>query len=148
VPASPANNGYKPGFAAALMGEGLTLAQDAAPRRCRDATRQARAGDLQAFDAAGNAGSTFPELSSTFRGLAREVGLDIILRCELLRASKDDWLGAAALLRGRARARHLSDNGKAVARDDGGGVADKAQDDDFQEARAFLLEHRTITIPR
>ena len=30
VPASPANNGYKPGFASALMVKDLTLAQDAA----------------------------------------------------------------------------------------------------------------------
>ena len=35
VPTSPANNGYNPGFAAALMLKDLRLSQDAAARRAR-----------------------------------------------------------------------------------------------------------------
>src|SRR6201995_6196591 len=51
VPASPANNGYKPGFASALMVKDLTLAQDAC-------------------DAAGNGGVDFSGIIQHVRGLA------------------------------------------------------------------------------
>src|ERR1700709_259744 len=57
VPASPANNGYKPGFASALMVKDLTLAQDAANAAGAATPLGKHAQEIyKAFDAAGNGG--------------------------------------------------------------------------------------------
>jgi 3-hydroxyisobutyrate dehydrogenase len=71
VPASPANNDYKPGFAAALMAKDLTLAQDAA-KASGAATplgQQAQA-IYQAFNAAGHGGVDFSAIIAHVRALA------------------------------------------------------------------------------
>ena len=93
VPASPANNDYKPGFASALMLKDLKLAQEAA----------------QAAGAATPLGKHAQEIYKAFaRGAWRSRLLRdhparsriggkrefVILRCELLRASKDDKVSA------------------------------------------------------
>ena len=60
VPASPANNGYKPGFAAALMLKDLKLAQEAALASGANTPLGAAAAQLYAlFNAAGGAGADF-----------------------------------------------------------------------------------------
>jgi 3-hydroxyisobutyrate dehydrogenase len=71
VPASPANNDYKAGFATALMLKDLTLAQDAA-KACGATTPLGKhAQELyKAFDAAGNAGVDFSGIIRHVRGLA------------------------------------------------------------------------------
>jgi 3-hydroxyisobutyrate dehydrogenase len=71
VPASPANNAYKPGFAAALMVKDLTLAQDAA-RAAGAATPLGKHAQeiYKAFDAAGNGGMDFSGIIQHVRGLA------------------------------------------------------------------------------
>jgi 3-hydroxyisobutyrate dehydrogenase len=71
VPASPANNDYKPGFAAALMVKDLTLAQDAA-RASGTATPLGKQAQemFKAFDAAGNGGVDFSGIINHVRGLA------------------------------------------------------------------------------
>ena len=67
VPASPANNGYKPGFASALMVKDLTLAQDAANAAGAATPLGKHAQELyKAFDTAGHGGVDSPGLSSTF----------------------------------------------------------------------------------
>ena len=71
VPASPANNDYKPGFAAALMLKDLTLAQDAAKTAGAATPRGAHAQEIyKAFDAAGNGGVDFSGIIRHVRGLA------------------------------------------------------------------------------
>src|SRR5258708_6131485 len=61
VPTSPANNEYKPGFAAALMVKDLTLAQDAAKAAGAATPLGKQAQEIfKAFDAAGNGGRAFP----------------------------------------------------------------------------------------
>jgi 3-hydroxyisobutyrate dehydrogenase len=71
VPTSPANNEYKPGFAAALMVKDLTLAQDAA-RAAGAATPLGKQAQeiFKAFDAAGNGGVDFSGIIQHVRGLA------------------------------------------------------------------------------
>jgi 3-hydroxyisobutyrate dehydrogenase len=71
VPTSPANNDYKPGFAAALMVKDLTLAQDAA-RAAGAATPLGKQAQemFKAFDAAGNGGMDFSGIIKHVRGLA------------------------------------------------------------------------------
>jgi 3-hydroxyisobutyrate dehydrogenase len=71
VPTSPANNDYKPGFAAALMVKDLTLAQDAA-KASGTATPLGRQAQemFKAFDAAGNGGVDFSGIINHVRGLA------------------------------------------------------------------------------
>jgi len=60
VPASPANNDYKPGFASALMLKDLTLAQDAATATGAATPLGKHAQEIyKAFDAAGNGGMDF-----------------------------------------------------------------------------------------
>jgi 3-hydroxyisobutyrate dehydrogenase len=60
VPTSPANNDYKPGFAAALMVKDLTLAQDAARASGAATPLGKHAQEIyRAFDAAGNGGVDF-----------------------------------------------------------------------------------------
>jgi 3-hydroxyisobutyrate dehydrogenase len=71
VPASPANNGYKPGFAAALMVKDLTLAQDAAKASGAATPLGKYAQEMfRAFDAAGNGGVDFSGIIQHVRGLA------------------------------------------------------------------------------
>jgi 3-hydroxyisobutyrate dehydrogenase len=71
VPTSPANNEYKPGFAAALMVKDLTLAQDAA-RAAGAATPLGKHAQeiYKAFDAAGNGGLDFSGIIQHVRALA------------------------------------------------------------------------------
>ena len=71
VPASPANNDYKPGFASALMVKDLTLAQDAAKAAGAATPLGKHAQELyQAFDAAGNGGVDFSGIIQHVRSLA------------------------------------------------------------------------------
>src|SRR5690606_38546334 len=71
VPASPANNDYKPGFAAALMLKDLGLAQEAARAAGVPTPMGAEAAQLyQLFVAAGNAGVDFSGIIEFMRGKA------------------------------------------------------------------------------
>src|SRR6202795_4622471 len=71
VPTSPANNGYKPGFASALMVKDLTLAQDAAKAAGAATPLGKHAQEIyKAFDAAGNGGMDFSGIIQHVRGLA------------------------------------------------------------------------------
>jgi 3-hydroxyisobutyrate dehydrogenase len=71
VPTSPANNDYKPGFAAALMVKDLTLAQDAAIATGAATPLGQHAQEIyKAFDAAGNGGMDFSGIIRHVRGLA------------------------------------------------------------------------------
>lgn len=68
VPASPANTGYKPGFAAALMLKDLRLAQDAASAAGVDTALGRRAAELYAaFAEAGQAGADFSAIINDVR---------------------------------------------------------------------------------
>ncbi|MBO4224883.1 3-hydroxyisobutyrate dehydrogenase [Bradyrhizobium neotropicale] len=71
VPTSPANNGYKPGFAANLMVKDLTLAQDAANTAGAVTPLGKHAQEIyQAFDAAGHGGVDFSGIIQHVRALA------------------------------------------------------------------------------
>src|SRR3984885_10582336 len=71
VPASPANNEYKPGFASALMVKDLTLAQDAAKAAGAATPLGKHAQEIyKAFDAAGHGGVDFSGIIQHVRGLA------------------------------------------------------------------------------
>src|SRR5690348_9111575 len=71
VPASPANNGYKPGFASALMVKDLTLAQDAAQASGAATPLGRHAQEIyKAFDAAGHGGVDFSGIIQHVRALA------------------------------------------------------------------------------
>jgi 3-hydroxyisobutyrate dehydrogenase len=71
VPASPANNDYKPGFASALMVKDLTLAQDAANASCATTPLGRHAQEIyKAFDAAGHGGVDFSGIINHIRSLA------------------------------------------------------------------------------
>jgi len=71
VPASPANNGYKPGFASALMVKDLTLAQDAANAAGAATPLGKHAQEIyKAFDAAGHGGVDFSGIIQHVRSLA------------------------------------------------------------------------------
>jgi 3-hydroxyisobutyrate dehydrogenase len=71
VPTSPANNGYKPGFAAALMVKDLTLAQDAAKATGAATPLGKHAQEIyKAFDAAGHGGVDFSGIIQHVRELA------------------------------------------------------------------------------
>ena len=71
VPASPANNDYKPGFAAALMVKDLTLAQDAAKAAGAATPLGKHAQEIyKQFDAAGNGGVDFSGIIRHVRSLA------------------------------------------------------------------------------
>jgi 3-hydroxyisobutyrate dehydrogenase len=73
VPASPANNGYKPGFATALMLKDLTLSQDAAKAAGAATPLGQHAQQIyKAFDAAGNSGVDFSGIIQHVRKLAGE----------------------------------------------------------------------------
>ena len=70
VPASPANNDYRPGFATALMLKDLTLAQDAAKASGAATPLGKQAQELyKAFDAAGNGGVDFSGIIRHVRSL-------------------------------------------------------------------------------
>jgi 3-hydroxyisobutyrate dehydrogenase len=69
VPASPANNGYRPGFAAALMLKDLKLAQEAALTSGATTPLGAEAAQLYAlFAAAGHGGDDFSGIINFIRG--------------------------------------------------------------------------------
>ncbi len=71
VPASPANNDYKPGFATALMLKDLTLSQDAAKAAGAVTPLGQHAQEIyKAFDAAGNGGVDFSGIVQHVRKLA------------------------------------------------------------------------------
>ncbi|NYZ11465.1 3-hydroxyisobutyrate dehydrogenase [Azospirillum sp. RWY-5-1] len=71
VPASPANNGYKPGFAAALMLKDLRLAQAAAQQVAAATPLGAHAAQIYAlFDAAGHGGDDFSGVINFLKGQA------------------------------------------------------------------------------
>jgi 3-hydroxyisobutyrate dehydrogenase len=69
VPASPANNGYKPGFAAALMLKDLKLSQEAAQASGAATPLGAEATQLYAlFNQLGHAGDDFSGIINFLRG--------------------------------------------------------------------------------
>lgn len=69
VPASPANNGYKPGFAAALMLKDLRLAQEAALASGASTPLGAEAAQLYAlFNNTGHDGDDFSGIINFIRG--------------------------------------------------------------------------------
>jgi 3-hydroxyisobutyrate dehydrogenase len=69
VPASPANNGYKPGFAAALMLKDLRLAQEAALASGASTPLGAEAAQLYGlFNNAGHDGDDFSGIINFIRG--------------------------------------------------------------------------------
>jgi 3-hydroxyisobutyrate dehydrogenase len=71
VPTSPANNEYRPGFAAALMVKDLTLAQDAAKAAGAATPLGKHAQEIyRAFEAAGNGGVDFSGIIRHVRELA------------------------------------------------------------------------------
>ncbi|MGJ5181153.1 3-hydroxyisobutyrate dehydrogenase [Bradyrhizobium oligotrophicum] len=71
VPASPANNDYKPGFATALMLKDLTLSQDAAKASGAATPLGQHAQEIyKAFDAAGHGGVDFSGIIQHVRKLA------------------------------------------------------------------------------
>lgn len=73
VPASPANNAYRPGFAAALMLKDLRLSQEAAASTGAATPLGARAEALYAaFEAAGEGGTDFSGIIRHLRALTRE----------------------------------------------------------------------------
>ncbi len=70
VPASPANNDYKPGFASALMVKDLTLAQDAARATGAATPLGKHAQEIyKEFEAAGNGGVDFSGIIQHVRRL-------------------------------------------------------------------------------
>ena len=71
VPTSPANNHYKPGFAAALMQKDLGLAQDAARSAGASTPMGAAASQLyNLFVAQGHGGDDFSGIINMIRGKA------------------------------------------------------------------------------
>ncbi len=70
VPASPANNGYRPGFAAALMLKDLKLSQEAAQNAGAATPMGALASQLYALcNAAGHQGDDFSGIINFLRGM-------------------------------------------------------------------------------
>ena len=75
VPTSPANSGYKPGFAAALMLKDLRLAQEAALAAGAATPLGAEAAQLYAlFNGAGHADDDFSGMVNFLRGRASPQG--------------------------------------------------------------------------
>jgi 3-hydroxyisobutyrate dehydrogenase len=69
VPTSPANNGYKPGFSAALMLKDLRLAQEAALASGANTPLGAEAAQVYAlFDSLGHGGEDFSAIIKMVRG--------------------------------------------------------------------------------
>ncbi|MET0878848.1 MAG: 3-hydroxyisobutyrate dehydrogenase [Tardiphaga sp.] len=72
VPTSPANNEYKPGFAAALMLKDLRLSQEAAKAAGASTPLGAHAESIyEAFDKAGHGGTDFSGIIHQLRDLAK-----------------------------------------------------------------------------
>jgi 3-hydroxyisobutyrate dehydrogenase len=72
VPTSPANNGYKPGFAADLMLKDLKLSQEAAMSSGAATPMGAAAAQLYAlFQAAGHGGDDFSGMINFIRGMGK-----------------------------------------------------------------------------
>jgi 3-hydroxyisobutyrate dehydrogenase len=72
VPASPANNGYKPGFATALMLKDLRLAQQAAQSAGVVTALGRHAAEIYAsFESAGGGGTDFSGIIEAIRKEAR-----------------------------------------------------------------------------
>jgi 3-hydroxyisobutyrate dehydrogenase len=72
VPTSPANNGYKPGFAADLMLKDLKLSQEAASASGATTPLGAAAAELYAqFQAAGHGGDDFSGMINFLRGMTK-----------------------------------------------------------------------------
>ena len=72
VPKSPANNGYKPGFATALMLKDLRLSQEAALSRGAQTPLGAEAAQLYGlFEAQGHGGTDFSGIINFLRGAAK-----------------------------------------------------------------------------
>ncbi|MDP9807847.1 3-hydroxyisobutyrate dehydrogenase [Rhizobium tibeticum] len=72
VPTSPANNGYKPGFAAALMLKDLRLSQEAALSTGASTPLGAEASQLYAlFEKQGNGGRDFSAIIEMLRGTSQ-----------------------------------------------------------------------------
>ena len=70
VPTSPANNGYKPGFAAALMLKDLRLSQEASKAAGATTPLGKHAEDIYAkFEAAGHGGDDFSGIINHLRGM-------------------------------------------------------------------------------
>ena len=68
LPASPANNDYRPGFAAAMMLKDLKLAQEAAKQTCSDTQLGAKACQLyEIFAQEGNEGLDFSAIINMIR---------------------------------------------------------------------------------
>ena len=75
VPASPANTGYKPGFAAALMLKDLTLAREAALASGAATPLGAHAAELYArYVEAGNGAADFSGIVEWLRGQTAPTG--------------------------------------------------------------------------
>ncbi len=73
VPASPANNGYKPGFAAALMLKDLTLAQEAATAVGADTALGRHAQEIYArFNEDGRSGLDFSAIVEAVRNRSKD----------------------------------------------------------------------------
>ncbi len=72
VPTSPANNGYKPGFAADLMLKDMKLSQEAASASGAVTPLGAAAAELYSqFQAAGHGGDDFSGMINFLRGMAK-----------------------------------------------------------------------------
>jgi 3-hydroxyisobutyrate dehydrogenase len=72
VPTSPANNGYKPGFAAALMLKDLRLSQEASKAAGASTPLGAHAEEIYAaFEEAGHGGVDFSGIINLLRGQAK-----------------------------------------------------------------------------
>ena len=68
VPASPANNGYKPGFAATLMLKDLKLAKEAAGSVKADTALGAQAAEIyEHFGQQGHSGADFSAIINFVR---------------------------------------------------------------------------------
>ena len=75
VPTSPANNGYKPGFAAALMLKDLKLSQEAAAAAGAETAMGAHAAELyETFNALGRGGEDFSSIINYFREQSQKTG--------------------------------------------------------------------------
>src|SRR5689334_12559883 len=73
VPASPANNGYKPGFAAALMLKDLKLAREAAQAAHADTAIGAHAAEIyEQFAKAGHSASDFSGIINFVREASKQ----------------------------------------------------------------------------
>ena len=78
VPASPANNGYRPGFSAELMLKDLRLAQEAALHAGANTPLGAEAAQIYAlFNALGRGGTDFSGIIQLLRGAAEDATYDI-----------------------------------------------------------------------